>query len=66
MDIPATHWQLKYMLISTEPMHFILILSTKAWMPGMGVGSAYDGRGVPTPPPTRRKRSKAWFLGHWN
>lgn len=66
----ATHQQAENVPISTNLMDLTLICSTKAWMPGTGVGSAYGGRRVPSPTPLphakKRKRSKAWILGHWN
>lgn len=60
MDLPAPHRPLAYMLISIKPMDLILILSAKAWTPGMGVGSAYGSRARQV---EKGLRPGSWVIG---
>lgn len=60
MDFPAPHRQLEYMLISTKPIDFILILGAKAWTPGMGVGSAHGSRAHQA---EKGLRPGSWVIG---
>lgn len=47
-------------------MDLTLICSTKAWMPGTEVGSAYGGRRVPSPTPLpHAKKEKGLRPGSW-